>query len=91
MRSSQEIATFLQGQPRIISLLRLVAALGIEDCWVGAGLIRNAIWDHLHDIPIELVPGSDVDVVYCDHSDASLDRDLMIERRLLDQFSEIPW
>jgi uncharacterized protein len=91
MRTCEDIAAFLSCQSRILSLLRPVAALGIPDCWIGAGLIRNAIWNYLHSLPIEPIAGSDVDVVYCDHSDASLDRDLAIERRLLDEFSDIPW
>ena len=58
MRSAVEIADFLERQPQIISVLRLVEALAIEDCWIGAGFIRNAIWDHLHGQPIAAVPGS---------------------------------
>jgi len=91
MRTCQDIANFLAGQPLIMSLLRPVAALGIEDCWVGAGLIRNAIWDHLHGIRVELLADSDIDVVYCDHNDARLERDLSIEGRLFDQFPQVPW
>jgi len=91
MRSCDDIATFLRGQSCIVSLLRSVAALRIPDCWVGAGLIRNAIWDYLHGFPAEPVAESDVDVVYCDHSDESLERDLTIQMRLLDEFPNVPW
>ena len=91
MRTCEDIAAFLRGQSGIVSLLRPVAALGIPDCWIGAGLIRNAIWDHLHGIPTEPMAEGDVDVVYCDHGDASLERDLAIERRLLDELSDVPW
>src|ERR1700758_643806 len=91
MRSLDDIANFLADQSRIMSLLRPVAALGIEDCWVGAGLIRNAIWDHLHGIAIEPLAESDVDVVYCDYSNARLERDISIESRLIDQFPHVPW
>lgn len=91
MQRRQDIADFLAEQPRIMFLLRLVASLGIEDCWVGAGLIRNAVWDRLHDIPAALLPESDVDVIYCDHNDARLERDLSIERLLVDQFPQVQW
>jgi hypothetical protein len=91
MRTCEDIAALLRGQSRIVSLLRPVAALGIPDCWIGAGLIRNAIWNYLHGLPTEPIAGSDVDVVYCDHSDASLERDLAIERRLLNEFSDVSW
>src|SRR5215470_2866884 len=86
MRSCRDIANFLASQPHI------VAALGIEDCWVAAGLIRNAIWDHLHGRAAGACSSqTDVDVVYCDHGDARLDRDLLIEKCLLEQFPHIPW
>jgi hypothetical protein len=91
MRTCEDIAAFLSRQSHIVSLLRPVAALRIPDCWIGAGLIRNAIWNYLHGLPMEPIPGSDVDVVYCDDSDANLERDLAIERRLLDEFSDVPW
>jgi uncharacterized protein len=91
MRTCQDIANFLAGQPQIVALLRPVAALRIDDCWVGAGLIRNVIWDHLHGIAPELLAESDVDVVYCDPRDARVERDLVIESNLVDQFPEIPW
>jgi hypothetical protein len=91
MRTCQDIAIFLAGQAQILALLRPVGALGINDCWIGAGLIRNAVWDHLHGIAVERLAESDVDVVYCDHNDARLERDLAIESYLLDQFPQIPW
>jgi uncharacterized protein len=91
MRSCEDIATFLCRHSSIMILLRLVADLEIADCWVGAGVIRNAIWDHLHGIPVEPLPASDVDVVYCDHRDARHERDLAIERHLFDKLPDIPW
>jgi len=74
-----------------MSLLQHVAALGIQDCWIGAGLIRNAIWDHLHGMPVEFAPGGDVDVIYYDPAHTSSDRDIAIEKRLFDAHPAIPW
>jgi uncharacterized protein len=91
MKSARDIADFLGRQPSIMPILRTVAALDIDDCWVGAGLIRNAVWDHLHGLPIDLIPGSDVDVIYCDHASSSLERDLAIEQRLARCLPGIPW
>jgi len=91
MRSRRDIANFIATQPHIMSALRPVAALGIEDCWIGAGLIRNSIWDHLHGRAAGAWAQTDVDVVYCDYRDACLERDLLIENCLVDQFPRIPW
>jgi uncharacterized protein len=91
MKTLDDIAKFLERQRHIVVLLTAVEELGIDDCWVGAGLIRNAVWNHLHGFPTDPVPGSDVDVVYCDPSDASLTRDLSIEARLRAKNPQVPW
>jgi hypothetical protein len=91
IRSLEDVAAFLGSQQNIMALLRDVAALGIDDCWIGAGLIRNAVWDHLHGCPVEPVPGSDVDVVYCDPHDASHERDQAIETCLRNKCPGVPW
>src|SRR6201996_9039203 len=74
-----------------MGLLRAVAALAIDDCWIGAGVVRNAVWDHLHNYSVQLVSGSDVDVVYFDRSKASPERDVEIERQLANNWTGIRW
>jgi uncharacterized protein len=91
MRSLLEVAEFLECQPLILSILKPVEALSIEDCWVGAGLIRNAIWNRLHGRPVELLLNSDVDVVYWDPDNADPERDIAIEKRLFEKYADIPW
>jgi hypothetical protein len=58
---------------------------------VGAGLIRNAVWDYLHGFPTEPRAESDVDVVYCDDREATLERDLALERRLFEKLPDVAW
>jgi hypothetical protein len=91
MRSPFEIAKFLECQSLILPILRQVEALLIEDCWVGAGLIRNAVWDHLHGWPVGLLLDRDVDVVYWDPDDTSPERDIAIEKRLFEERADIRW
>jgi hypothetical protein len=91
MRSPLDIAKFLESQPLILSILKPVEALSIEDCWVGAGLIRNAVWDHLHGRPAELSSDGDVDVVYFDPGNATPERDIAIEKQLCEERADIPW
>ena len=90
MRSPLEIAKFLECHPLILSILKQVEALLIEDCWVGAGLIRNAIWNHLHGRPIAPLLDGDVDVVYWDPSHITPERDVAIEQHLK-ECADIPW
>lgn len=56
-------------------LLDAVRGLGLPDCWIGAGFVRNAIWDHLHQRGPS-APSSDVDVIWHDpgRTDSAEDR-----------------
>lgn len=89
MRTVQDVANFVGSQPLLMRLLRAIDTLAIDDCWLGAGVIRNAVWDYLHDYPIQLAAASDVDVVYFDHSKVYSEIDL--ERRLAENWASIPW
>jgi hypothetical protein len=91
MNTVGEIARLIERQPHIPKLLMAVEALCINDCWIGAGLIRNVVWNYLHGFPTDSIAGSDIDIVYCDPLDASLVRDLSIETRLFASHPGVPW
>ena len=71
-------------------LLRMVQALQLPDCWIGAGFIRNAVWDHLHGYPPTLSVG-DVDVIWFDGTRASADEDQRIEDDLASAAADVAW
>ena len=84
------IATILSSDKRIYSALEIVKKLGLNDCWIGAGFIRNCIWDYLHNIRTE-VDGSDVDVVFYDHEDTTSEYELQLENVLNKLNPNFPW
>lgn len=51
MRHADELRRLLLQDAIRMEALTTVAALGAEDCWLGAGLVRDAVWDHLHHLP----------------------------------------
>jgi uncharacterized protein len=63
MKNAAALQTILADDPWRSAVLAMVAALRLPDCWVGAGFIRNAVWDYLHDRPPSRHTG-DVDVVW---------------------------
>lgn len=69
----------------------LAAARDLElPVWcIGAGALRNVVWDTLHDLaePSSL---SDIDLAWFDASDLSRQRDLELQSRLTPQ-SIAPW
>ncbi|TPG49633.1 nucleotidyltransferase family protein [Roseomonas nepalensis] len=59
------IGAILRADPRRWHLLDVARALGPPDGWIGAGFVRNAVWDHRHH-RAPLPPTGDVDVVWHD-------------------------
>ncbi|EML1599956.1 nucleotidyltransferase family protein [Burkholderia cenocepacia] len=73
-----------------MSALSAAGALGLKSWCIGAGAIRNLVWDSLHGYvtPTRL---ADVDLAYFDASDLSSIRDAEIQRSLTAACPEIPW
>lgn len=91
MKTAAEIAAFIAGQAEMTACLREVESLSLPDCWIGAGFVRNAVWDALHARPADVAQLSDIDVVFFDAADASAARDHRIERQLLATIPRAPW
>jgi hypothetical protein len=72
------------------SALVAVRSLNLPAWCIGAGAVRNLVWDRLHDVR---TPSSlpDIDVAYFDASDLSAERDAQIQRRLSDVHPSVPW
>jgi len=59
-------------------------------CWcIGAGAIRNAVWDNLHGVEPSLP--ADIDVAYFDGTDLSSERDAQYLWALQSREPELPW
>ncbi|WP_242618773.1 nucleotidyltransferase family protein [Alteromonas sp. KUL49] len=67
----------------------------LRDCqlpqgYIGAGFVRNAIWDHTHN-KTELTPLNDVDVVYFDKNDVSIDTENRVQSYLTERLPKVRW
>ena len=91
MRTLQDVALFVSTQAHLVELLRAVEALALADAWIGAGTIRNAVWDRLHAYSPSGPTDSDVDVVYYDTHQATASRDQAIEAHLREMMPGAPW
>ena len=76
MDAAAKVIAALRADPLRWHLLGLVSALDLPDGWVGAGFVRNAIWDRLHG-RTPSAPAGDVDVIWHDplRVEAAEDRD----------------
>ncbi len=85
-----DVAKVISDSPWHMEVLRTVRKLELPDWMIGAGFVRNAIWDQLHEFVL-FTSLADIDVIYFDplHTNASLDSD--IEYTLDGILPGMPW
>lgn len=90
MRTIAHLATFIASRPDMMRLLTTLEGENLPDAWIGAGFIRNAVWDSLTGRAAG-ASANDVDVIWFDAADLRAQRDLAIETRLQELCPGIPW
>jgi len=91
MRDAADIADFIAHNPRMMRCLAVLAAHGPAGAWIGAGFVRNAVWDHLSGQDTEATPLADLDVVFHDPVIATAEQDARIEAALSVAAPDLPW
>jgi uncharacterized protein len=88
-RDVARLAGLLCGEPWLERALSAVAASGLPDAWIGAGVVRDVVWGQLYG---EFRPDSvrDVDVAYFDPADLSGERDAKAQETLA-ILADLPW
>ena len=81
MPAAARVRSILRADPLRWHLLGVVAALNLPDCWIGAGFVRNAVWNHLHGRSAAPVDG-DIDVIWYDPERRDAAEDKRLERCL---------
>lgn len=70
--------------------LQAARQLGLSSWCLGAGAVRNLVWDHLHGYATPS-PLADLDLAYFDAGDLSAVRDSELQERLNDLLPDTPW
>lgn len=85
------IEAILARCPGHVDALRVVALAGPVDAWVGAGFVRNAVWDSLAGRRPEVMTLADIDVVHLDAARPDAARDAVFEEALRAARPALPW
>jgi uncharacterized protein len=95
MRASEshltaELILLAQNSVWLMPALKAVHALHLSSWCIGAGAVRNLVWDHLHqfEAPTEL---RDVDVAYFDPGDLRPETEQGIQAVLSARSPRLPW
>lgn len=86
----KELISMVEKDVELIGILKTVRSLDLSDAYVGAGAIRNLVWDYLHGYN-EKSPLTDIDVVYFDSKDINTEKDLGIWKKLCDAEPRYEW
>ncbi|MBG7053084.1 nucleotidyltransferase family protein [Pseudomonas aeruginosa] len=62
-KTAEDILALIAADSSRLHLLRVLREVGPEGAWIGAGFVRNAVWDHLHGYG-EATPLADIDVLH---------------------------
>jgi hypothetical protein len=72
MEREKELTHIIEYDRRLMNILRIARSADLPNWYVGAGLVRNAVWDYLHDTPGKTLI-RDIDFIYfsCEKIDES--------------------
>ena len=73
-----------------MAVLKAVRDCEPPDWFVGAGVIRNLVWDHLHEYTHPTLI-RDVDVAFFDPHDLGPEREAALQAQLSNRLPNIPW
>jgi hypothetical protein len=86
----EQLQGLARGSDWFMAALRAARSLALPSWCIGAGAVRNLVWDALHGYarPSAL---ADVDLAYFDAGDLSAARDAALQTRLSGLAPAIPW
>lgn len=90
MTFEAHLVAILERDPARLNALAIVRTLGLADGWIGAGFVRDAVWDSLHD-GISRLPTGDVDVIWFDPTRLDPRHDLDYETWLKRRCPDFVW
>jgi hypothetical protein len=89
-RRLDELKSIVSASKWFMPALHAVRSINLKSWCIGAGAVRNLVWDHLHGYESPS-PLSDIDVAYYDpdNGDPDLDHDLQEQLRRIEP--SMPW
>ncbi|EGQ7688459.1 nucleotidyltransferase family protein [Vibrio parahaemolyticus] len=85
-----KIVELIKQDPIRVEALNCVSELGLPQCYIAAGFVRNLVWDTLHDFKV-FTPLNDVDVIYFDSAESNPNAYLAYESQLRDRMPQLRW
>lgn len=73
--TEQDIIQMVKNDEWMMSVLTRASELNLPDWIIGAGFLRNKVWDYLHNIKRDIADTHDIDLVYFDNANIDEEKD----------------
>ncbi len=88
--NERDIINLIKQDKWMMSVLGAARELDLPDWMIGAGFVRNKVWDHLHGIEREVVATNDIDLIYYDADEINWDKEQEYARQL-SKIIDVEW
>ncbi|GAA1887251.1 nucleotidyltransferase family protein [Asanoa iriomotensis] len=86
-----DLAGLVRACPWLMAALAAVRASRLPEAWIGAGVLRDLVWDERYGAGFDPARVRDVDVAFFDAADLSRDRDQSATALLTGLLPAVPW
>jgi uncharacterized protein len=80
--NESDILDLIRADPWMMRVLSAAASLDLPGWMIGAGFVRNKVWDHLHGFTNAEVPTADIDLIYYEPADVRESTEKEHDKRL---------
>jgi hypothetical protein len=80
--TEQDIINLIKSDTWMMNVLKETDKLNLPDWMIGAGFLRNKVWDYLHNIKREVADTSDIDLVYFDKKNIDENKDKVLSKKM---------
>jgi hypothetical protein len=87
---TSRLRTLVCSSPFLMRALRAARTVDPPDWLIGAGVIRDRVWNHLHGFA-QPAPSKDVDLAFFDPASLGSDREQSVQRAVTVQAPDICW
>ncbi|HEY8677492.1 MAG TPA: nucleotidyltransferase family protein [Candidatus Dormibacteraeota bacterium] len=85
-----QLEQLIRASSWFMEILRAARDCDPPDWWIGAGVLRDLVWDERHG-GFDPAKVKDVDLAFFDAADLSRERDLAVEAMLRRRLAAVPW
>ncbi|WP_043514787.1 MULTISPECIES: nucleotidyltransferase family protein [unclassified Actinoplanes] len=87
--SERDVVALIESDPAAMRVLHAAATLALPDWWIGAGFVRNRVWDAITGRPPS--PERDVDLAYYAPDSVDPADDARAEAHAAELLPGVPW